>query len=374
MMANDLSAYSNFLFGCRFCPMCKPAGEVANLTMLESHTTRARAMMLWRIANDLATWGSREVELLYQSTLDSISQAWCVNHYPVSEYMAVARVEVFRAGLAPESVQQALQRTTPEPVPVNGDVLLLASEAAELGDAKAYQPALQALARAGVQAKPLVAASGALTYSLGDRQCARDQATRVVDLIQESNAWMVIADSPQTLWALHRIYPVLEVSLPTGVTVTSLSEHLARAVQEGRLTLPRHDGERIFFHDSRSACLVADEMAQAEVIQPGYRGPEETLGKGEVYDAPRRLVDNMGMERLCSVWSRSLSKSCGADDGLWLIYPKLAEGLARQRLQEAKQLGAELIITDSVLCARHLARAAEEGDVHVHWLPELLAA
>lgn len=67
------------------------------------------------------------------------------------------------------------------------------------------------------------------------------------------------------------------------------------------------------------------------------------------------------------------SRSCGADDGLWLTYPKLAAGLARQRLQEAKRLGAETLITDSVLCARHLAKFCAEEDVRVVWLPELLA-
>ncbi|HEY63282.1 MAG TPA: (Fe-S)-binding protein [Caldilineae bacterium] len=340
--------------------------------MLESHTTRARAMMLWRIAHGLTTWQPREVELLYQSTLDSISQAWCVNHYPVSEYVAAARADAFEAGLTPEPVLQALRRATPEPTPISGEVILLASEIAELGDEAGLQLALRALAQAGIQAQPLVAASGALAYSLGDRERARGQAAQVVGLIQESNARMVIADGPQTLWALRRIYPILEVPLPSGVTITSLSEHLARAVQQGQLTPPRDEGRKIFFHDSRSACLVADEMAQPEAIQPGYRGPEETLGKGEVFDAPRRLVDAMGMERLYSVWSRSLSKSCGADDGLWLTYPKLAEGLAKQRLQEAKRQGAELLITDSFLCARHLARAVGEGDIPVRWLPELL--
>lgn len=81
----------------------------------------------------------------------------------------------------------------------------------------------------------------------------------------------------------------------------------------------------------------------------------------------------MGMERLYSTWSRSLCRSCGADDGLWLTYPKLAAGLARQRLQEAKRLGAEILITDSLLCAQHLAKYCAEGDVRVVWLPELLA-
>jgi hypothetical protein len=113
-------------------------------------------------------------------------------------------------------------------------------------------------------------------------------------------------------------------------------------------------------------------MASAIAIQPGYRGPEETLGQGAVYDAPRRLIDATGASRAHTVWSRSLCRSCGADDGVWLTYPSLAEGLARRQLAEAKRLGADVIVADSLLCARHLARFAHREDVPVRWLPEWL--
>jgi hypothetical protein len=79
--------------------MCKPAAEVANLTQLESHTTRARTMMLWRIAEGLIEWTPCEVALVYESTLDSISEAFDVFHYPVSQYMLAARADIWEAGL-----------------------------------------------------------------------------------------------------------------------------------------------------------------------------------------------------------------------------------------------------------------------------------
>ena len=113
-------------------------------------------------------------------------------------------------------------------------------------------------------------------------------------------------------------------------------------------------------------------MAGDAAILPEFTGPEEVLGKGEVYDAPRAVVDALGMQRVASGWSRSLSRSCGADDGLWLTYPKLAEGLARREIRAALGLGAEAIVTDSLLCARYLSEAAgaEDSPIDVLWLPE----
>ena len=103
-----LEAHKQALYELRFSPMCKPAGEVANLTQLESHTTRSHVMMMWRIAAGHLDWGEREAELIYESTLDSISEAFDVFHYPVSQYMLDARAEIWESGLAPEPVVEAV--------------------------------------------------------------------------------------------------------------------------------------------------------------------------------------------------------------------------------------------------------------------------
>ncbi|MCC7451657.1 MAG: (Fe-S)-binding protein [Anaerolineae bacterium] len=368
MTLKSLSDYQDALYGCRFCPMCKPAGEVPNLTQLESHTTRARAMILWRVLNGMITWEPRAVEIIYQSTLDSIAEAWCISHYPASGYMAAARAEIYAAGLAPEPVQKAVQHSAamPQPDAVNGDVILLASEIAELNDGARIDTALQALR--SMDAVPVVISSGALAYALGARDVARQQAQRVVDLIRASGAQTVIADGPQTLWALRRLYPAFGLDL--AVTITSLSERLAEST--GQTALPSFAGKRVFVHDSRSAALLADTLAKAEAIQPGFVGDESALGTGAVYDAPRRLVNALGMQQQYSVWSRSLSRSSGADDGLYRTYPSLAAGLAKQRLQEARRVGAELVVADSPLDAAHLACLADAAGIPVYWLPELI--
>lgn len=364
-----LTDYREPLHACRFCPMCKPAGEVANVTQLESHTTRARAMMLWRILNGALEWDARAVEILYQSTLDSIAEAWCVSHYAVSGYVAAARTEVYAADLAPAVVKQAVRftETLPQPQQVQADVLLLAAEIAELGDPTLIETAQRALQPLTVA--PVVMSSGALAYSLGALDAAREQAARVAALIAASGARLVIADGSQTLWALCRIFPLLGVALPDHVIVKSLSEYLA----ESASALPQFPGRKAFAHDSRSAALLADRLARPEAIQPGFRGDEAALGTGSNYDAPRRLIDAMSMERTYSVWSRALSRSSGADDGLLRTYPSLAAGLANQRLQLAKQTGADLLVADSPLDAAHLSRFATEAGIEVRWLPELIA-
>jgi len=352
--------------------MCKPAGEVSNVTQFESHTTRARALILWRIAEYGFPWRPRDAELIYQSTLDGISQAFCVVDYAVSEYVAAARAEVQTAGLAPAVVTKALQHQYLPCYATPTGTVLLAGEASELDDFGAISTLEGLLGRAGMQVSGVLAPSGAFAYALGAHDLASSQAKQVASLIAESGAQRVVADGPDTLWALRRLYPALGFPLPEWVQITSFSEVLGSALAEGRLRLPDYKGQPVFFHDSRSAFQLGERSAQVEAIQPGYHGPENMSGEGEVYEAPRRLLDALGMTRCYSMWCRALSRSSGADDGLWRTYPNLARGLAQARLAQAKAIGAARLVTDSLLAARWLAQSWQPGDVAVSWLPELL--
>lgn len=371
MTIHTLKQYADKLYGCRFCPMCKPAGEALQITQLESHGTRARALLLWRIASGMLEWQPRTAELMYQSTLDSISEAWCVNHYPVSSYMLAARGEAYAAGMVPQSVLAALALDVPVPQDVSSDAILLGGEAAQLGGREALATACDVLARAQLDAQPVVMLSGAVAYTLGAFELAHQQAASVVDLVRQSGARTVIADGPQTLWALRKVYPDLGIELPEGVRVVSLTEALAGVVAERKLPLPAYDGTPVFVHDSRAATLLTDELPIAEVIQPGYVGDETKLGQGAIFDAPRELVDALGMQRRYSVWSRALSKSSGADDGLFLTYPALAAAMAKMRLAEARRVGAQMVVADSLLDATYLAQFAEETGLTITWLPAL---
>ena len=62
----------------------------------------------------------------------------------------------------------------------------------------------------------------------------------------------------------------------------------------------------------------------------------------------------------------------GADDGLWLTHPDLADGLAAQRIEHAASLGATTLVTDSPLAAALLAKHTQGHDINVYLLAELI--
>jgi hypothetical protein len=384
-----LNSHKKDLYELRFSPMCKPANEVANLTQLESHTTRARIMMLWRIAEGIIDWGPREVELLYESTLDSISGAFDVFHYPIYQYMLDARADVWEAGLAPECVKQAVEGSTVTPLDKEptvsegsvmsqskGGALLLAGEIAQLGDDALLAPMGAALQAASIEASAWIALTGGLAYALGARDVAHAQAAQIVEGIQASGAKTVIADGPETAWALTKIYPALGVHLPEGVTAKLLSVAL-----DEQVTPPKHNLGKVLVHDSRPAYLLADGQPSYTVILPGSGAlslsksteGESAFGEGPVYEAPRHLLDELSAQRVFGTWTRALAKTSGADDGLWLTYPDLAAGLAAQRLDYAEHLGATMLVTDSPLAAAYLSKHASGRKIEVRLLAEFLS-
>jgi Fe-S oxidoreductase len=373
MEQKTLSEYEQVLYGCRFCPMCKPAAEVGSLTQLESHSTRGRALMLWRVAKDLAEFSPRDAQLLYQSTLDSISQAWCINHYPVAEYLAAARRELVAKGLVPSAVKEILLKKLRAESCPQGETVLLAGELSELEDKSAADPAVKLLEKCGERVEVFYTPTGALAYALGDIETAREQATEVAKALEQAGVKRVVADGPQTMYAIKVLYPLLGVSLPDKLVVVSLAALVEPALGKTKIASKLNSDQKVFFHDSRSACFLAEELASDEVIQPAFCDREEHSGSGEVYELPRRIIENLGLRRVSSVWSRSLSKSTGADDGLWLTYPVLAAGLAKMRLEHIQSLGADAVVTGSVLDAVHLRKIQMEGskDLQVYWLPEL---
>jgi len=365
-----LEAHKQALYELRFSPMCKPATEVANVTQLESHTVRARTMMFWRIAEGVLDWGPREAELTYESTLDSISAAFDVFHYPIHRYMLDARADIWDAGLAPACVKRVVEASASQAAgeAPQGDTLLLAGEIAQLGDEALLASIRAALRGAGVQASTWVAPTGALAFALGAWDVAKAQAKEVVTGVRASHAKTVIADGAEAAWVLTKVYPELGAELPEGVVVRLLSEVLDENLDPGKKDLGK-----VFVHDSRPAYLISTEEPTYTVILPGYTEDETTFGKGPVYDAPRRLLDRLGAQRVWGPWTRALAKSSGADDGLWLTHPYLAEKLAVQRLDHVESLGATTVVTDSPLAAAWLAKHAGGREVEVKLLAELLA-
>lgn len=133
-------------------------------------------------------------------------------------------------------------------------------------------------------------------------------------------------------------YPKEELA---NVKIFHAVEYLEKLVQEGRLRFSRKINKKVTYHD------------------PCH------LGRGAgVYDAPRNILRAIpGVELVEMPRNRRWSWCCGGGGGVPEAFPDLARWNAEDRLREAKECGADLVVTASALCHRSFARAENSPPV-----------
>jgi hypothetical protein len=335
--------------------MCKPFGEVSNVTQLETHTTRIRGMFLWLILQGYSSWTDRLVALMYESTLDSASQAWCVSDYPVTEIILAARADIVEAGLAPRYVLQYQPNSYPsfgalEDIATKEEkhMLFYPGDAIASGALEYALPAMRLLRRAdllaGLAAAPVDC--GGLALCLGRRDLALAQAEGLLDAVQDCTE--LIVDGPLSLWALEVVLPSLGLKLPDTVQVIPLLSLLLRLMQEDRLALPQLD---------QKAYVLGSEFTR--------------LTKPEFQPFKQLLAQIPSLQIIEPVDGLRLADGSGVGGALHIAAPDLADQVSSQRIDDALAAGAQVLVSDSPLDAAHLQRVAQ-GRLEIRTLPWLL--
>ncbi len=118
-----------------------------------------------------------------------------------------------------------------------------------------------------------------------------------------------------------------------GIEVLHGVEYIERILQERQLKFSKTIKRKITYHD------------------PCH------LGRGcGVYESPRNILRSIpGVELVEMPRNRRWAWCCGGGGGVPEAFPELAQWNAEDRLREAEQTGAELLITTSALCLRNFA-------------------
>jgi len=334
----NILRYEEYLYGCRFCPMCKPFGEVSNVTKDESHSTRIRGMLLWQVVSGKAKWNENIAKIVYESSLNSVNKEWCISHYPVPDYILAARADLVEAGIAPTSVKdysiptfsdfaESLARFDNS----LGEIMFYPGDAIAANDPGAAKAALELISAAGhsIRLPEKLIDSGALAFCLGRKDLALSQAKNVVSSL--SGVSTVIVDGPLSMWALTKVYPQLGVSLPGKVQVCQLYDWLLSLHEQNKLVL------------------------ESKKLKVFMLGSEFTRLIDGSYSAYRSLLSKVsGLQIIEPFDGLELSHSSGASGGLHLVAPELSQAVSQQRISEALHAGADCIVCDSALDASHI--------------------
>jgi Fe-S oxidoreductase len=206
-----------------------------------------------------------------------------------------------------------------------------AGRQAAVGLAKIMQAAGEDFAILGAQES----CCGLFAYDLGFRSEYERLARESLSRIRSAGIRNVVVACGSCL-RMWREYGKSEGGLD-GVRVLHGAEWVAESVRTGRLKFSTPLQKKVTYHDS---CH---------------------LGRGcDVYDAPRFILASIpGVTLVEMERNRRWAWCCGGGGGVPESYPDLAQWSARDRLLEAEQTGAEVVLTSSALCQRSFAHSPE---------------
>lgn len=178
---------------------------------------------------------------------------------------------------------------------------------------------------------------------LGDRDGFEENALANIEKFKATGASRIVTACPHCLEAFRDEYAGM-----MDIPVLHVSEVVASLLEEKKIEPKKDLGLSAAWHDP---CM---------------------LGRWcEVYEPPREALGALpGLELVEFERNRENSWCCGAGGGVQAADPALSEWTAKERLEEARAVGAGAVVTACPHCENRLAGA---GDIPVYDLCELVA-
>lgn len=263
------------------------------------------------------------------------------------------------------------------------DVLLYTGAAAyhDAGEAHRARKLAELLLAAGLDVGVLEPEpdTGIDAFWTAHRDAFKTHAEKVCDTLDKSGAKRIVVTSGSHLGLLRAHYP--RYARPLRAELLHASELLDELIRTGRLRLEKLIDRRITYHDP---CYLGrqSEPPQAwegeEKMSHGvltYFDPPKPINNGVngVYEPPRRVLDKVpGLQRTEMHRIREYSFCCGGGGGVPDAHPDVARSAAQSRIEEARDVGADAIVTACHYCAAQLRRSQDETQMPILDLIDLV--
>lgn len=208
---------------------------------------------------------------------------------------------------------------------------------------------------------------GLPAYWTGHRDAFARKTAGVAHTFDDLGVRTVVTASGSCLGAFRSKYPEYHKAL--GVEALHASQLLARLIEGGRLRLTRAVKRRATYHDP---CYLG-RQSEPPIEWEGehkmthgcmtYTDPPRPVNRGVngIYDEPRRILKSIsGLDFVEMYRVREYAFCCGGGGGVPDAYPDLARAAALHRIDEASDVGADLLVTACHRCRSNLNDAREQ--------------
>lgn len=369
----------NEILACVQCGFCRAGCPTYSQTGLESMNARGRVLLAFNLMSGRLKPSAEMATRLYQCTTCLNCKYTCPSRVEVSDIVQAARTRLVKNGLLPEVFQAGsrsiVQYGNPfgeprekrtdtfptgfQPAKPGAEVLLFGGCVGSYQDINLIPNLMAILDKAGISYTSLGREEdccGYLSYLIGQeedfRVCVAGNTRKFADLgVKE-----IITSCPGCYRTLAKLYPGYGGA--SEIKVHHVVTYLNTLISEGRIPLKGNGGLKVAYHDP---CDLGRHM--------------------NVFEEPRNILTNLpGVELTEFKLNRLLAKCCGSGGGVKGFDNPLSQDIAYQRVLQALDVGAEVIVSACPSCKSNLTQGAarvrkeKKGKIKVKDITELVAS
>jgi len=209
---------------------------------------------------------------------------------------------------------------------------------------------------------------GGRTYSMGYRDEFTHFAKANMAAWTKAGVKTIVTSCSDCYHAFKRLYP----KLGSQVKVFHTVEYLDSLIREGKITFRHEIPMTVTYHDPCHLGRQGEPYIPWNGVEKKIKGqivvyePEKPRYNGAwgVYDPPRNVLRSIPGVKLVEMERiREYSWCCGAGGGVREAYPEYSNWTASERIAEARETGANALITACPWCERNFLDALKStGD------------
>ncbi|OQC51074.1 MAG: CoB--CoM heterodisulfide reductase iron-sulfur subunit D [Euryarchaeota archaeon ADurb.Bin023] len=175
---------------------------------------------------------------------------------------------------------------------------------------------------------------GSVALRTGNKKIVKELAKENFEKIKKTGAKTVIFSCAGCLRAFMKDYPDLN---DTNLEFLHSSQYFLQKIKEGKLKLKDGRKLKVTFHDP---CHMGRHL--------------------KIYEEPRDVLKRLPTIEFVEINnSKENSRCCGAGGGVKSIFGELSVSMAKERIDDARDVGAKIIVSTCPFCKRNLNDSLE---------------
>jgi Fe-S oxidoreductase len=352
---------------CRICFMCRHLCPVGLVTGKESHTPRARAIL---VEYSIGAENAKEifksaVPSLYECCLCNACADWCETSFEPAIFIREARREAIAEEVLPPNIApvvekllktgnlydsvNSLEKETAS-LPDKAEILVAMGNTALAKTPEIAKALINILKKAGVNFTVLKnepPMGGAMYDMVGELNEVRNVARKFKEAADATGAKTIVVLDPMDARLLTADYPRWNSAL-SGKVQTATS-YVAELLSGGKIKVKKQcKDHKVTYHDP---CKLARDLDETEPA--------------------RQIIAAIGADFHEIFLNKKDTKCCG-NECLASHAPKITLMTARARIEQAEATGAETLLVSCPGCYDIFSAGKQEGSLQVKDLFVLL--